>query len=181
MSVDLSDYVDTLRREISLPTGALFSSTDDYLVGCMADGFWEAVIDQLITGYTCDEDGIVTATTAGQEFPREQVAVVVLYAGLKILRHQLLATRTRTTAKAGPVEYTTETGSNVITAMLKQLDAVRSRLLYLTQYGNTQFYIMDAFSVRQYSPASYEGHLYDIFLGAFGSGDPFSTPYPEIL
>ena len=175
MAVDLSDYVDTLRREISLPTGELFSVSDDYLVGCLADGFWEAVIDQLITGYTCDADGIVTATTAATEFPREQVAVVVLYAGLKILRNQLINTKTRTTAKAGPVEYTTETGSNVITTMMKQLNEVKNRLLYITQYGNTEFFILDAFSARQASPLSYHGHLYDVFNDAFGDLMP-QTP-----
>lgn len=174
MAVDLSDYVDTLRREISLPTGELFSVSDDYLVGCLADGFWEAVIDQLITGYTCDADGVVTVTSASEEFPRQLVAVVVLYAGLKILRNQLLGSKTRVTAKAGPVEYTTELGSNVITSMLKQLDSVRTRLLYMTQYGNTGFYILDAFSARQASPMSYGGHLYDVFHEAFG--DLFNSP-----
>lgn len=177
MAVDLSDYVDTLRREIALPTGELFTVGDDYLTGCLADAFWEAVLDNLVSGYTCDADGLVTKTSASVEFPRQLIAVVVLYAGIKILRNQLIGTKTRTTAKAGPVEYTTEVGSNVITSMMKQLQEVRNRLLYLSTYNDAGFYMVDAFSVRQASPASYEGHLYDTLIGTFG----LDTFYPPAL
>jgi hypothetical protein len=171
MSVDLSDYTDVLRREVTPPGSTLFATVaDDTFTGTLADAFWEAVLDNLITGYTCTADGIITPINTGDpEFPRQQIALVVLYGGLKILRNQLVNTKTRLTAKAGPVEYTAETGSNVITSMLKQLEAVRDRLLYLSQFGNSQVYLIDALSVRQASTSSYSGYLYDVYLSAFGA------------
>lgn len=165
MAVDLSEFVEVLRREVTPPGSTEFANvSDDVFLGYLADGFWEAVLDKIIVGYTCDVDGFVRPVSPGTpQFGRDQVALCVLYAGLKILRNQLAAKGTRFSAKAGPVEYTTETGSNVITSMLKQLQDVRNRLLAMSTFGDSQVYVLDAFSGRSVSPSSYHGHLMTVF------------------
>src|SRR4051794_2613523 len=123
MAVDLTDYVPTLRREVTPPGSTLFSAvTDAVFAGYLADAFWEVKLDGFVEPWVADEDGVVipqsdpqAATGNGPfniaaydpavDMPREQIALVVLYAGIKIIRNQLLQSNTRLTAKAGPVEF----------------------------------------------------------------------------
>lgn len=186
MAVDLSDYVDTLRREVTFPGSSTFSAVpDSTMVGYLADAFWEVKLDGFIEPWVADSDGIVipqndpqAQTTNGpfdltpfdpnKDIPRDQVALVVLYAGLKILRNNVLAQNTRLSAKAGPVEFTTENSANVLTEMLKELTDVKNRLLALKTF-NQDVTLIDVFSARSTSGASYAGYLYDWYIGAFGS------------
>jgi hypothetical protein len=172
-AVDLADFVETLRREVSPPGVDNFATaTDDDMTGYLSDAFWEARLDGFCKAYTCDIAGLVTPVdpTNTVDFPRDQTALVVLYAGIKILRNKLMTTQTRFTAKAGPVEFTSETGSNVLTNMLTTLKEVKDRLVELnTQFGSVS--LIDGLSARAASPASYSGYLYDWYIQAFGTPD----------
>lgn len=186
MAVDLSDYVDVLRREVTLPGSTQFSTVPDTtMLGYLADAFWEVKLDGFVEPWVADSDGIVIpqndpqALTSGGPFnptpydpskdiPRDQVALVVLYAGIKILRNNVLAQNTRLSAKAGPVEFTTENSANVLTEMLKELTNIKNRLLALKTF-NQDVTLIDVFSARSTSGASYAGYLYDWYIGAFGS------------
>src|SRR4051812_13836833 len=123
MAVDLSDYVDTLRREVTPPGSITFATvSDDVFTGYLADAFWEVKLDGFNEAYVCDADGIVIPLgdpqvsnvangftpsdyVDGVDMPRDQVALVCLYAGIKILRNKLMEANTRIRAKAGPVEF----------------------------------------------------------------------------
>lgn len=186
MAVDLADYVDTLRREVQPPGSTSFATVSDTtFVGYLADAFWEVKLDGFIQPYACDSDGIIipandpqasnialgfkaTDYVDGVDMPRDQVALVVLYAGIKIIRNQLMTTSTKVRAKAGPVEFETDNSANFLVEMLKELQNVRSRLLFLKTY-NQDVFLVDAFSARSTSAASYSGYLYDWYAGAFGS------------
>jgi hypothetical protein len=186
MAVDLSDYVDALRREVTFPGSSTFASVPDpTFVGYLADAFWEVKLDGFIEPWVADSDGVIIPQNDPQaqtgngpfnltpydptvDIPRDQVALVVLYAGIKILRNNVLAQNTRLSAKAGPVEFTTENSANVLTEMLKELNAVKNRLLALKTF-NQDVNLIDVFSARSSSAASYSGYLYDWYVGAFGA------------
>lgn len=163
--ISLSDYVDSLRREITPPGSSEFATVpDDDLAGYLTDAFWDARLDGFLGTFSADVDGVVTP-----DIGREGIALVILYAGIKIIRNKLLSTNTRLTAKAGPVEFTTENSANLLVEMLKELSAVKSRLLLLQlSYGSVT--MIDAFSTRSWSPSSYGGYLDNYFTGALGSG-----------
>lgn len=186
MAVDLSDWVDALRREVTPPGSSTFATvSDDVFVGYLADAFWEVKLDGFIEPYVCDAYGIVipagsqdaanvnlgfeaTDYTDGTDMPRDQVALVILYAGIKIIRNKLLEQSSRTRAKAGPVEFEQDYSANLLVEMLRELQSVRQRLLFL-RATDMNVTIMDAFSARSVSPSSYSGYLYDWYAGAFGS------------
>jgi hypothetical protein len=186
MSLNLADYVDSLRREVTPPGSTSFSTVDDdVFTGYLADAFWEVKLDGFNEAYVCDSEGIVIASNDpeaasinlgftltdyvdGVDMPRDQVALVCLYAGIKILRNKLLESNTKLRAKAGPVEFETENSATLLVEMLKELQAVRARLLYLKTV-NTDVALIDAFSGRSTSAAAYSGYLYDWYAGAFGS------------
>lgn len=199
MAVDLSNYTDTLRREVSPPGSTIFSAvSDDVFLGYLADAFWEVKLDGFNIPWTCSVDGIVTPVTGpapdpqvdppvtpfepGVDIPRDQIALVILYAGIKILRNQLMNSQTRLTAKAGPVEYSTESSANLLTTMLTTLNDVRNRLLALKTF-NQNVTLIDVFSGRSISGASYAGYLYDWYFGAFGAdvGELWSAGAYEVL
>lgn len=170
MSVDLSNYVDSLRREVSPPGADAFAAVgDDVFAGYLADAFWEVRLDGFMEPFVADPDGIVTPqSVGGADIGREDIALVILYAGIKIIRNRLLSTNTRLSAKAGPVEFTTENSALLLVEMLKELTNIKNRLLYLKSY-NQNVAIIDVFSARSVSNSSYAGYLYDFYSGAIGS------------
>jgi hypothetical protein len=170
MSVDLSNYVDSLRREVSPPGQDAFAAVgDDVFAGYLADAFWEVRLDGFMEPFAADPDGIVTPITpSAPDIGREDIALVILYAGIKIIRNRLLATNTRLSAKAGPVEFTTENSALLLVEMLKELTNIKNRLLYLKTY-NQDVSIIDIFSARSVSAPSYAGYLYDFYAGAIGT------------
>lgn len=200
MAVDLSDYVGTLRREVTPPGSTTFSTVgDDVFVSYLADAFWEVKLDGFIEPYVCDINGIVipagspdasnqnlgfdlTPYDPSLDIGRDQVALVCLYAGIKIIRNRLLEQTSRTRAKAGPVEFEQDYSANLLVEMLKELQAIRARLLFL-RAQDMQVSLIDGFSARSSSPSSYSGYLYDWYLGAFGasSGDLFYTTELGVL
>lgn len=186
MAVDLSDYTDTLRREVSPPGSTLFATvSDDVFAGYLADAFWDVKLDGWQMGWVCDVNGIVVPVNDPQiavdnktvftktpfdpnaDLPRDKVALICLYAGIKIIRNRLFETTQHFRAKAGPVEYEQDYSSNVLTTMLKELQDIRQRLLVLNTYS-LDVALIDGFSARSTSAASYSGYLYDWYVGAFG-------------
>lgn len=174
MAVDLSDYTDTVRREVTPPGSTTFATvSDDVFTGYLADAFWEVRLDGFIEPFSCDPDGIVTPISGTTDIARDDIALVCMYAGIKIIRNRLMETPTRTRAAAGPVQFEQDFSANLLVEMLKELTAMKNRLLYLKTF-NQDVHLIDAFSARSISPASYSGYLYDWYAGAFG------TPYSDM-
>lgn len=152
--VDLGDLVESLKREIAAPgdfATTFPNSTDDTLVGSLADAFWEARLDGLLVGYA-ESGGIVSPTTAATDLSRELQQLVVFYAGYKILFNALRNIRTSFRAKAGPVEYETQQSANALTEIVKELKHRRDLLLVrLTEIGAIPSYYVDAYLARDQS------------------------------
>lgn len=159
MAVDLSEYAPTLRREVTPLGSTLFESiTDTQLTPYLTDAFWEARLDGFLDGYTADEDGIVEPTeTGGEDLSLAGVALIVLYAGIKILRNRILNMNTGFRAKAGPVEFEQQNSATMLAEMLKQLRDRKNQLLDRADVVGTDVILVDAYSVRLLSSASYDG------------------------
>lgn len=160
MAVELVDYVDSLRREITpLGTTMFAGVTEDQLLGFLSDAFWEARLDGFMANYVADEDGVVTNEGSGGDLDRRYVALVVLYAGIKILRNRILNMNTGFRAKAGPVEFEQQNSATMLAEMLKQLRATKDRILQeLDEVTDaTDVLALDAFSVRLFDSSSYWG------------------------
>lgn len=161
MAVDLSEFVEVLKREIQPPGTNLFSTvTNTQWVGYLSDAFWEARLDGFMLGYETNEDGeIVPVTDGDPDLGRQWMALIVLYAGVKILRNKILNLNTQFRAKAGPVEFEQQNSANMLVEMLKQLKATKDRVLEELQGGQTGVLVLDAYSTRLYEPLSYYGGI----------------------
>ena len=131
MSVDLADFVPSLRREINPPgTNTFATATNVDLTGYLSDAFWEARLDGFLSSWTCDTDGLVTPVgILDPDLPRPETTLVIIYAGVKVLRNKILNMNTTFRAKAGPVEFETQNSANMLVEILKQLKASKDRLL----------------------------------------------------
>lgn len=160
MAVELADYTDSLRRAIT-PLGSTSYSdiSEDTLTAYLVDAFWQARLDGFFPAYTSNEDGSVTPIPPEtQDFNRAWVSLVILYATVQILSNQILGTSTRFSAKAGPVEFEQENSATVLTEMLKRLAAAKQRIIdELVDADDTTVYLVDAYSTRMLSSASYYG------------------------
>lgn len=130
MAVDLSDLIDSLKREVSAPgLTQLPGATDAEYLGNLQDGFWEAVLDGVISDYT-ESDGIVTPTdSSGSDLSRDLQQLVVLYAGFRIVRNQLRDIKTLFKAAAGPVRYEIEQSAGVLKLIMDDLKTRRNIVL----------------------------------------------------
>lgn len=166
MAVELIDFVDSLKREVEPPGVDLFADvTDGEWVGYLSDAFWEARLDGFLDGYETEEGAIaqdvaiVPIDTSKPDLDRRGVALVVLYAGVKVLRNRILNQTTSFRAKAGPVEFEQQNSATVLSEMLKQLSATKDRIITdLDSSGEgSAVMVLDAYSTRIYSPVSYYG------------------------
>jgi hypothetical protein len=165
---DLSNYTANLQREVMDPTVAaeaqFTSLTDDDWLGHLSDAFWEARLDGVLKGYTCDDNGIIytvgtvvaagsaSATALGPPDPaqqyavntnmswsadgqaREMVQLVILYASFRILRNMLRAMRTAFSAAAGPTRFEYQQSASLLTEIMR--DVVNRRNLILARLSD---------------------------------------------
>lgn len=159
MSIDLADYIESLKREVTPLGTTMFSGvTSSQWLGYLTDAFWEARLHGFMVGYQADEDGEITPVSGTTDLPLQYVALCVLYAGVKILRNKVLNTQTKFRAKAGPVEFEQEAGATMLAEMLKSLQATKDQVLEeLNDAEATSVLVLDGYSTRLFSPASYYG------------------------
>lgn len=158
MTVDLSDHVDSLKREV-IPVGSdMFSDvTASVWLGHLTDAFWEARLDGFMEGFVADDEGLITNENGSADLDRRWVALIVLYAGIRVLRNRILNMNTSFRAKAGPVEFEQQNSATMLAEMLKQLRATKDRILDDLDDNATGVIALDALSVRLFDAASYWG------------------------
>lgn len=126
MAVDLADLVESLQREVSPPGSDLYpAATEDTWVGYLADAFWEARLNGLLSGYA-EADGLIEPLNASaDDMSRDLQQLLVLYAGLRITLTAFQNVNGSFRAKAGPVEFETSKSATVLAGVL---DAIRERI-----------------------------------------------------
>lgn len=121
MAVDLADLIPSVQRETSPPGTDLFpDAVDDDWLGQLQDSFWEAKLFQFFDDYT-ETDGLVSPISGSEDLSREEQQLIVLFAGVRVIRMKLLNTNTNFRAKAGPVEFETSNSANLLKEILKGL------------------------------------------------------------
>lgn len=107
MSVDLNTLVPNLKREVNPAGSSLFpNALDSEYVGHLADGFWELVLSGLITGYT-ESSNLITqdVATPTTELDRQYQQLIVIIAGIGMIRIKMIDIDILFSAKSGPVEF----------------------------------------------------------------------------
>lgn len=154
MSVDLSTLVESLKREVTPPgeeETTFPDATDETWMGYLSDGFWEIRLDGMLAGFT-EASGLVSPSTGTTELTRDMLQLVVFYAGIRILRNQILAFNTVFRAKAGPVEFETQKSAQTLKALLDDMRERRNLVLYrLSDVGVVPSYYIDALRSREES------------------------------
>lgn len=169
MAVDLTEYIPSLKREVNPAGTAVITMTDSEWMGYLVDAFWEARLDGLLDGYEATNESTATVADGTMEkvgdpsadVPRQLVALIILYAGIRILRNRILNQQTVFRAKAGPVEFEQQSSATMLAEMLKQLRATKDRILVQVDLERhiTDVLVLDAFSTRLFdlSGGSYFG------------------------
>jgi len=145
---ELADLVEAYKREVSMP-GAFATDfptvTDDQILGALGDAFGEAQIDGFFGKMRLDtDDWIITPdlSTAG-------AALVVIYAGIRVLRQQIATQARGTTYKAPGLEYSTTPAASVLVELLKQLHIRRKDVINNAQRGvGTSVFMLDGYAHR---------------------------------
>lgn len=157
MAVDLGDLIETLRREVSQPgaeTSTFPDATDDTFLGHLQDAFWEARLDGMLAGYDETDGSVSPEDVDDVELSRDLQQLVVLYAGIRIIRNQLLAMNTNFRAKAGSVEFETAKSASVLKGILEELQKRRNTVLVrLSDLGAVEDAYIDAVIGREDSIA----------------------------
>jgi hypothetical protein len=160
VAVDLANYVDSIRREVNPPGVEDFpNATDTEWTGRLADAFWEARLDGLLVGFTCDENGLVIPMVPQGIDPstlpdmgRDMVQLVVLYASFQAIRNTLRDLRTAFTAQAGPVRFDYQHSANLLVEIMKDLINRRDIILMrLSDLGSTNVTVIDSIAARDRS------------------------------
>ncbi len=157
MSVDISEFVDSLRREVT-PICEATDVSDGELLNHLLDAFWDAKLDGFFVNYVADQNGIVSGTSTNTPpFPRELVALCVAYAGARIVRLRISNTDALFRAKAGPVEFETRQSANVLRELLVQLQWRKEQLMEALERTDT--IVLDALTTRTLSSGAYGGFV----------------------
>jgi hypothetical protein len=150
MTAEMADLVESLRYLVARPgTFEQFypETTDDALISCLCDGLAEAHLEGLLMAYDCDENGIVSpALSSGR------AAVVVLFAGLRFIRSELLNRSEAVVYKAGSAVYEATQSTNILRDIMKALQAQKDRIVAKFADGGTggssAFYMADQYLAR---------------------------------
>jgi hypothetical protein len=163
MAVELTDFVAALKRSVEPPGGTIFAGVGNSTwIGYLSDAFWEARLDGFLADYTLEDEVLSHLTLVNAtDKERQAMALVILYASIKVLRNRILnmGTSTKLRAKAGPVEFEQENANSatMLAEMLKQLKSAKDRILDAIDNGATEVVMFDALSTRFYSAVSYHG------------------------
>lgn len=152
MAVDVFDLVESLKREVNPPGDNLFpNATDDEYAGHLSDAFWEARLDGMLEGYT-ETDGSITPVSGSTDLTRDLQQLVVLYAGIRIVRNHLRSIKTVFRTKAGPVEFETQQAATLLREVMLELKEKKKLVLTrLSDVGSVPSYYIDAVIARDES------------------------------
>lgn len=123
----LSDLVESLKREVAVPGtfSTVYPNTSDLdLIGSLADAFGAAQIDGLFINQQLDP----LVYTVTPDLSPVGGALVVAYAGERLINAAILNMRSRVSYEAGPVKYEIENATSVLVQLLKNLIERRRRL-----------------------------------------------------
>lgn len=146
---DLNDWVESLKRAVA-PPGQFDTyypdSTDDDLLGSLLDAYGECQLDGFFTtGWELADSGVITP-----DITRGQAALLVIFAGVRILQTQLMNLRNEQKYEAAGAIFEVKTSSNVLTSILKQMNDRKKELIVRlrTNSASSAFSMADAYILK---------------------------------
>lgn len=147
---DLADSVPSLKNVLARPGtfGTLFpETTDDDLVLVLQDGLAEAHLEGLLLANTDDGNGLVTPDlTSGER------ALVLLFAGLRLIRSELMNRPLSRKYVAGPASTEETQATNVLRDIMRAMQAQKDQVvkaMSTTLGGGGEIFAMaDAYVTR---------------------------------
>ena len=145
----LIDLVEAFKREVAVPgdfAGTFPATQESDLVAALADAFAQAQLEGFFPTHQFDiTTGVITPdlSVAGG-------ALVVMYAGARMLKHRLLGMAVGKRYKAGPTEYETSPVASLLTQMLKELQGRITTLITggADQKLRTTVFVVDSYPIR---------------------------------
>lgn len=132
---DLAIYTDSVRSILARPGtfSDLFpETTDDHLIAVLADGLAEAHLEGVLLDRLADDNYLVREPlTSGQG------ALLVLYAGLRLIRAELFNRVTSYKYVAGPVSSEGTYATNILRDIMKALQTQKDAVTTLILAGST--------------------------------------------
>lgn len=130
-SVDLEDLIEDLQSELNTPGADVYDTVSTTAwVSYLRNAFWSAHLDGLMEGWT-ESDGLISKLNdpTADAMSRDQQQLIIMYAGINILRNELKNLNTVFRAKAGSVEYETQKSSQVLKGLLEDMTQRRNYIL----------------------------------------------------
>lgn len=152
-SVDLEDLIVDLEVELNIPGGDAYAAvTTDEWVNRLRNGFWNAHLDGLMTGWT-ESEGIISKLNdpTADAMTRDQQQVIVIYTVMSAVKNNLLNLNTAERYKAGAVSYEIEKSAQVYRSLLDDISARLQRILERLSDANViaPTYYIDTYAARQ--------------------------------
>jgi hypothetical protein len=145
---DLGDAVDSVRFLVARPgtfEDTYPETTEDMLLQILMDAMAEAHLEGLLLDYASDADGLLTP-----EISNGQAALIILFAGVRFLRAELINRNTSVRYKGGNAEYETAQSVQLLRDLLKSLEAQKDRLITTgaSNGASSAFYMADQYLTR---------------------------------
>lgn len=124
---DLSELADSVRNLVARPGtfDTLFPETgEEFVTSLLLDGFAEAQLEGLLTDITYDEDGLLD-----KDITPAQGSLVALFAGIRLLRAELLNRVMHRRYEAGSAVFEEDYNVTLYNQILKDLAAQKDRLV----------------------------------------------------
>jgi hypothetical protein len=154
MATPVSDLRDQLDRELNIPGfEQLPDITTTELDGYILDGFWECRLLGMLDGYTVTDgtelatpigDNIQAASDAGG-LPEQYQMLVIILAGVRMVRLKVLNLAINFKAEAGPVSFEQQASATTLRAVLKSLEErlAQLKLVYSDSLSPGAMYYFD--------------------------------------
>jgi hypothetical protein len=146
---DLVDVVPSLRNVIARPGtfATLFPETTEAdLVDVLRDGLAECHLEGILLDHTSDEFGLVDP-----DLDSGQAAMVLLFAGARLVRAELLNRASHKKYVAGPVSFEEDQSAQILKDILAGMAEQKTRMIATwsqTSAAGSIFAMADAYVVR---------------------------------
>lgn len=151
--VNLISLVESLKRFVAVPGGFdnfFPDALDDDLIGCLADGFARAQLDGFFISAQYARALDLSTSIVDPPLALAEGALVVLYAGKRLVQSQLLNLKTTTKYEAKGLIYDVQQAATVLTALLKEYNDELQQLVILSRRSGAgrAFVMADAYFIR---------------------------------
>lgn len=163
----LADLVEPLKREVAVPgtfTTVFPATSDEDLEAALLDAFAQAQLDGFFSTSDATDSGVVTP-----DLSRAAAALVVVYAGVRLLTAELINRKAHTRYEASGAVFEQDFAASVLVQALKDLAAKKAIFLdqiKATKRSQVGTMVVDGYFVK--ATDFYRGELAD-----HGYTDPY--------